>query len=196
MKKLMYIPVAVGVLAFGGVVLANPQTSTEVKNDTEKVSTEKLVGIEEISAKALELANGNITDIELDMDDKKAHYEVEVDFDGYEYDFEFDAYTGEVIEETREKNDADDAKESADTIATEGLISSDKAIAVALDQVNGTFDGFELKTENGLAYYEVEVQDSKVEHEVEVDAKNGSILKVESDEEDDDDEYDDRDESK
>lgn len=186
MKKLMYIPLAVGVLAFGGIALANSQTSTEVKNDTEKVSTEKLVGIEEISAKSLERANGNITDIELDMDDKKAHYEVEVDFDGYEYDFDFDAYTGEVIEETREKKDADDAKESTDTIATEGLISSDQAIAVALEQVNGTFDGFELKTKNGIAYYEIEVQDGTIEHEIEVDAKDGAILKIESDDEDED----------
>lgn len=188
MKKLLYIPVTVGVLAFGGIALANSQTSTEVKNNSGKVLTETLVGVEEISAKALEQANGNITDIELDMDNKKARYEVEVDFDGYEYEFDFNAYTGEVIEETREKkDDDDDAKESTETIATEGLISSDKAIAVALEQVNGTFDGFELKTKNGFAYYEIEVQDGTIEHEIEVNAKDGSILKIESDEEDDDD---------
>ncbi|WP_188074695.1 PepSY domain-containing protein [Planococcus sp. ANT_H30] len=190
MKKLVYIPVAVGVLAFGGVVLANSETAAvngKVTDDVQEVATEKMMSTEEISAKALELANGRITDIELDTDDKRANYEVEIDFDGYEYDIEFDAYTGEVLEQKREKDNA----EKSQTATAGEFISSDEAIKAALATVNGTFEGFELKAEENPAYYEVEVQDGRIEHEVDVNAKDGSILNVASDEEDDDD--DDRD---
>ena len=221
MKKLIYIPVAAGVLAFGGIVLANSETPAatpaskagKVTNQVQAApATEKMLSFEEVSAKALELANGQITDIELDKDDRRAHYEVDIDFDGYEYDFEFDAYTGEVLEQKREKDRDDDAKQSSETAAvspaskvatagksgskvvspSEGLIGSDKAIEAALAVVSGTVEGFELETEDGFAYYEVEIKDGRSEHEVDVNAKDGSILKVDSDF-DDDDNDDDRD---
>jgi len=217
MKKLIYIPVAAGVLAFGGIVLANTETpaanpsstSGTVTNEVQKSSaTEEMLSFEEISAKALELANGRITDIELDKDDRRAHYEVDVDFDGYEYDFEFDAYTGEVLEQKREKDRNDDVKQSSaavspastkaadsksgnQAVSNKDLIGSDKAIEAALAVVSGTVEGFELETEDGFAYYEVEIKDGRSEHDVDVNAKDGSILKVDSDFDDDDNDDDD-----
>lgn len=213
MKKLIYIPVAAGVLAFGGIVLANSETPAAnpaaktgtVTNEVQKLSTpEEMLSFEEISAKALELANGRITDIELDKDDRRAHYEVDVDFEGYEYDFEFDAYTGEVLEHKREKDRNDDVKQSStavspastktadsksgnQAVSNKDLIGSDKAIEAALAVVSGTVEGFELETDDGFAYYEIEIKDGRSEHDVDVNAKDGSILKVDSDFDDDDD---------
>lgn len=211
MKKLIYIPVAAGVLAFGGIVLANSETpaanpaAKTVTNEVQKLSTpEEMLSFEEISAKALELANGRITDIELDKDDRRAHYEVDVDFEGYEYDFEFDAYTGEVLEHKREKDRNDDVKQSStavspastktadsksvnQAVSNKDLIGSDKAIEAALAVVSGTVEGFELETDDGFAYYEIEIKDGRSEHDVDVNAKDGSILKVDSDFDDDDD---------
>lgn len=213
MKKLIYIPVAAGVLAFGGIVLANSETPAAnpaaktgtVTNEVQKSSTpEEMLSFEEISAKALELANGRITDIELDKDDRRAHYEVDVDFEGYEYDFEFDAYTGEVLEHKREKDRNDDVKQSStavspastktadsksvnQAVSNKDLIGSDKAIESALAVVSGTVEGFELETDDGFAYYEIEIKDGRSEHDVDVNAKDGSILKVDSDFDDDDD---------
>lgn len=211
MKKLIYIPVAAGVLAFGGIVLANSETpaanpaAKTVTNEVQKLSTpEEMLSFEEISAKALELANGRITDIELDKDDRRAHYEVDVDFEGYEYDFEFDAYTGEVLEHKREKDRNDDVKQSStavspastktadsksvnQAVSNKDLIGSDKAIESALAVVSGTVEGFELETDDGFAYYEIEIKDGRSEHDVDVNAKDGSILKVDSDFDDDDD---------
>lgn len=212
MKKLIYIPVAAGVLAFGGIVLANSETPAAnpaaktgtVTNEVQKSSTpEEMLSFEEISAKALELANGRITDIELDKDDRKAHYEVDVDFEGYEYDFEFDAYTGEVLEHKREKDRNDDVKQSStavspastktadsksgnQAVSNKDLIGSDKAIEAALAVVSGTVEGFELEMDDGFAYYEIEIKDGRSEHDVDVNAKDGSILKVDSDFDDDD----------
>lgn len=216
MKKLIYIPVAAGVLAFGGIVLANSETPAAnpaaktgtVTNEVQKSSTpEEMLSFEEISAKALELANGRITDIELDKDDRRAHYEVDVDFEGYEYDFEFDAYTGEVLEHKREKDRNDDVKQSStavspastktadsksgnQAVSNKDLIGSDKAIEAALAVVSGTVEGFELETDDGFAYYEIEIKDGRSEHDVDVNAKDGSILKVDSDFDDDDDDDD------
>ena len=213
MKKLIYIPVAAGVLAFGGIVLANSETPAAnpaaktgtVTNEVQKLSTpEEMLSFEEISAKALELANGRITDIELDKDDRRAHYEVDVDFEGYEYDFEFDAYTGEVLEHKREKDRNDDVKQSStavspastktadsksgnQAVSNKDLIGSDKAIEATLAVVSGTVEGFELETDDGFAYYEIEIKDGRSEHDVDVNAKDGSILKVDSDFDDDDD---------
>lgn len=212
MKKLIYIPVAAGVLAFGGIVLANSETPAAnpaaktgtVTNEVQKSSTpEEMLSFEEISAKALELASGRITDIELDKDDRRAHYEVDVDFEGYEYDFEFDAYTGEVLEHKREKDRNDDVKQSStavspastktadsksgnQAVSNKDLIGSDKAIEAALAVVSGTVEGFELETDDGFAYYEIEIKDGRSEHDVDVNAKDGSILKVDSDFDDDD----------
>lgn len=214
MKKLIYIPVAAGVLAFGGIVFANsetpaPDSSSKSGTVTNEVQTgsasEKMLSFEEISSKALDLANGRITDIELDKDDRRPHYEVDVDFDGYEYDFEFDAYTGEILKQKREKDRNDDGEQfseiassspvaaSDSTGKTKGLIGSDKAIEAALTVVNGTVEGFELETDDGLAYYEIEIKDGRSEHEVDVNAKDGSILKVDSDNDDDDDDANDDD---
>lgn len=210
MKKLIYIPVAAGVLAFGGIVLANSETpaanpaAKTVTNEVQKLSTpEEMLSFEEISAKALELASGRITDIELDKDDRRAHYEVDVDFEGYEYDFEFDAYTGEVLEHKREKDRNDDVKQSStavspastktadsksgnQAVSNKDLIGSDKAIEAALAVVSGTVEGFELEMDDGFAYYEIEIKDGRSEHDVDVNAKDGSILKVDSDFDDDD----------
>lgn len=209
MKKLIYIPVAAGVLAFGGIVLANSETpaanpsstSGTVTNEVEKSAAgEEMLSFEEISAKALELANGRITDIELDNDDRRAHYEVDVDFDGYEYDFDFDAYTGEVLEQKREKDRDDDLSQSNASAASnsntqpasssEGLIGSDKAIEAALAVVSGTVESFELEHDDGVSYYEIEIKDGRAEHDVDVHAKDGSILKVDSDRDDDDNDWD------
>ena len=220
MKKLIYIPVAAGVLAFGGIVLANTEApaanpaseSGTVTNEVQASSaTEKILSFEEVSAKALALADGRITDIELDKDDRRPHYEVDIDFDGYEYDFEFDAYTGEVLEQKREKDRDDDSaqmKEAASSTSSssaasnsksqtasssENLIGSEKAIEAALAAVSGTVEGFELEKDDGVSYYEIEIKDGRAEHDVDVDAKDGSILKIDSDTDDDDDSDDDDD---
>lgn len=199
MKKLIYIPVAAGALAFGGIVLANSETpaanpssaSEKVTNGVEQTSTtEEMLSFEEISAKALNLADGRIIDIELDNDDKRAHYEVEVDFDGYEYDFEFDAYTGEVLEQKREKDNDDHSAQAKGAAAgnsnSEKLIDSDQAIEAALAVVNGTVESVELGNDDGVSYYEIEIKEGSSEHEIDVNAVDGSILKSDSETDDDD----------
>jgi uncharacterized membrane protein YkoI len=196
MKKFVYIPVIAGALTFGGIVLANtdlnpagnaannPNSSTVQSSQQANQQAPKL-SFEEASAKALEVANGSITDIELDNDGNRPHYEVDILHEGYEYDVKVDAKTGEIMEQKREREDDRD-DDSDDVVSTEGLISAEEATAAALAAANGTVKDMELDTDDGVAQYEFEIEDGRTEHEVTVDAKDGSIIKNETDDDDDD----------
>lgn len=200
MKKLIYIPVAAGVLAFGGIVFANSDTEqnagsvenkiSKTQDDSSKKQNQKeTMTFEQISAAALEIAGGTVTDIELD-DDGKLHYDVEIDHEGYEYDFEFDAYTGEVLEQKREKeDDRDDSEEqTAKSSAKQNLISSDEAAKAALAKSNGgTVEELELDHDDGIAHYEIEIKNGRDEDEITVNAEDGSIIEHEKDDDDEDD---------
>lgn len=196
MKKIIYIPAAIGALAFGGVVLANTQnseapatdpTTNEAENQTSSNSVqEKFLSFDEVSSKALGIANGTITDIELDQTARTPHYEVDIWADGYEYDLKFDAVTGEVLEQKKEREDRDDDFDDKEVgAADENLISSDEAIKAAQAVAKGTVDKVELDREDGMVYYEVEIEDGRTEHEIYVNAVDGSIVGHETDDDDD-----------
>lgn len=202
MKKFIYIPVTVGVLAFGGVVLANTQnsetpaansTTNQAENGTGNSAQENFLSFDEVSSKALGIANGTITDIELDQNARTPHYEVDVWYDGYDYDLKFDAVTGEVMEQKKEREDRDDDDFDDNGVAVpadENLISSDEAIKAAQAAAKGTVEKVELDREDGVAYYEVEIEDGRTDHEIYVNATDGSILEHETDNDDDDDDRD------
>lgn len=202
MKKFIYIPVVAGALTFGGIVLANtdanPAGTSETNSNSANVqnsnqqSNQKATKLtfDDASAKALEIVDGTITDIELERNMNRAYYEVDVTHEGYEYDLKFDANTGEVLEQKREKEDDRD-DDSDDIVSTEGLISSEEATKAALAAANGTVKDMELDNDDGVAQYEFEIEDGKTEHEVTVNAKDGSIIKHETDKNDNDDDNDD-----
>ncbi|WKA53694.1 PepSY domain-containing protein [Planococcus shixiaomingii] len=195
-KKTIYVATTAGVLAFGGMVFANtdsvdnetttaPKQATAVGSQSTAKVSEDFLSFDEISKKALEIADGTITDIEFDDYQNKHHYDVEIYHNGYEYDLKLDAASGEVLEQKREKEDDEDDVEKA--LATEGLIASDKAIEAALTVAKGTVTEVSLDEDDGVISYEIELKDGKTEHEVSVDALDGSILEHESDDDDKDD---------
>lgn len=203
MKKLIYIPAAIGVLAFGGIVFANtdanpapaPQQGTVTNNvEAQKTNAQtegqkEFITFDEVSEKALAIANGTITDIELDADDRRPHYEVDVYHDSYEYDIKFDAVTGEVLEQKRDRDDDDDFDDRSanSSNAADNLISSDEAVKAALAEASGNVEKVELDSDDGITYYEVEIENGRTDSEVYVNAVDGSILKVETDDDNDDD---------
>lgn len=217
MKKLIYIPAAVGILALGGVAWANtdanPQDSNvqaesapDVKADAPQSTNQpKSLTFDEASEKALQEVDGKIADIELERDGSAPYFEVDIDKDGYEYDLKLDAVTGEILEQKREKDDSDEndddgddnftsaEKSSSATVSANGYISRDEAVAAAKTVASGTVEDMELDDDDGVAYYEIELQDGRTEHEVHVNAKDGSILKHETGKDDDDDNRDDND---
>lgn len=78
------------------------------------------------------------------------------------------------------ENKAEEAAESAQ-LAALALISADQARAAALARFPGTAEGAELENEDGNLVYSVEVRKDGSEVDVKVDAGNGKILHVETD---------------
>ncbi|WP_052131640.1 PepSY domain-containing protein [Planococcus sp. CAU13] len=219
MKKIILIPAAAGVLAFGGIVLANTNPNTDaspaatesqetntVPAAHEKQVSNELIGFEKAAAIALAIADGKVTDVELSEDDGRKEYEVEVHTAEYEYDFDIDAYTGEVLEQDRERLRDGDRSAARQDVKTEngkkstqpgneqnvssqnGLISAEQAKDIALrESGGGTIVEFELDNDDGRQYYEIEIVNGQTEYELEIDAAYGSITEFELDDDDDDD---------
>lgn len=70
----------------------------------------------------------------------------------------------------------DEADHSADAV-----ITSDEAKAIAEEHTGGTAFSVELENEDGYLVYGVHIEDSDGKYDVKVDAGNGSVLKVDSD---------------
>ena len=73
-------------------------------NEKARASDEKLLTIDEVVAIALKKAKGTVTDVELDDDDGRMHYDIEIEDGTYEYDFEIDAVTGEILDFEKERD--------------------------------------------------------------------------------------------
>ena len=90
-----------------GEVLRTEKDDDDDSYDTnEKVlaSDEKLLTTDEVVAIALKKAQGTVTDVELDDDDGRMQYDIEIEDGTYEYDFEIDAVTGEILDFEKERD--------------------------------------------------------------------------------------------
>ncbi|NLL71929.1 MAG: PepSY domain-containing protein [Clostridiales bacterium] len=62
-----------------------------------------------------------------------------------------------------------------------GLISLEEAIQIALQEVPGRAVKAELESKNGLLIYEVDIVSDYGDYEVRVDASTGNVIRVEYD---------------
>ena len=108
---------------------------------------------EQIKHSKKEVPNGQLTKFELDRENGRKVYEVEVMDGNVEKEFKIDAETGEVIKFKTEKKVAKKSKKKNQKI------SYDRAKEIALKQSkNGKFKEIELKHKNGVLVYDVELQ--------------------------------------
>ncbi|GAB2539257.1 PepSY domain-containing protein [Gracilibacillus alcaliphilus] len=77
----------------------------EQKNKNNATDKKTLLSADEASAIALQEYDGKITDLELDDDDGRQYYEIEIVTDEAEIDLEIDAYTGEIVSISQDLND-------------------------------------------------------------------------------------------
>ena len=125
---------------------------------------------------------------ELDHDDGLVHYDVGFRLGHYEYDYEIDAGTGEILSWERNY----DAKKVPKDIpvatepASEDRITAQQAEAIALNHAGLTaedvvFDYTEVDHDHGVTKYEVEFSQGRWEYSYEIDAVTGQILEWEKD---------------
>lgn len=155
------------------------------RSDDEGVSqTESVSGSEEMISpmRAVEIAqgivDGQLKDIELDTDNGRLIYEVELKIYGDDTEIEVDAITGEVVE-------ADDNLWRSETIGNfknnqDGAqVTPAEAKRLALEAVGGGYvDDIDLEFEKGQLVYEVEVEYQDDDADVYVDARSGEVIYI------------------
>lgn len=124
--------------------------------------------------KAMEVARkGTIVSIELEEEDGKAVFSVDIAQDRKTLEILLDAGTGELVEKTIE----DDDQES---VADACKIPLGRAIELALEKVAGRAYAAEAEIEEGKPVLEVKILGDGKVHKVKVDAVTGAVLKVKS----------------
>ena len=123
---------------------------------------------------------------ELDKDEHIPHYEIEFRAGHYEFDYEIDATTGDVLhyeqEYDQEKVPVDPPAPAE--VTPEALISAQEAEDIALQHAGLSrqdviFDRTELDLERNRTEYEVEFRAGRWEYSYEIDAVTGQILDYE-----------------
>lgn len=80
------------------VAQTNQETDTTVEKVQSTTKSKNKLTAEEAIAVARQHASGTVKEVELDKDDGRLIYEIEMKDGKYEYDLDIDAYTGEVLD--------------------------------------------------------------------------------------------------
>ena len=80
-------------------VLEADKNKKNFKVDAKHITADEAIAI------AMKKAQGKVTDLELDEDDGRAYYEIDIEDGVYEYEFEIDAITGEVLDFEKNRDD-------------------------------------------------------------------------------------------
>ncbi|WP_026676294.1 PepSY domain-containing protein [Fictibacillus gelatini] len=128
---------------------------------------------------------GKVTKQELDHDDGKVVYDMDVIAHNNRYDVDLDANTGKMINvEKDEEHNGDDHEDHLQNVNPK--ISVDQAVSIASAHAKGTPVDLELDEEHGKMIYEIDLQEKTTAHEVKIDAATGKVLNVKPKEVDDD----------
>ena len=129
-------------------------------------------------------------EVDSELDESPAHYEVELHTAWGEFEYLVDAYTGKVFSGQKDLLAAAStpnatAKPSDQKPVPSGDIGHAKAKSIALNHAgvseNEAYDmEIELDDEDGTLVYEVEFQSGNVEYSYEINAATGAILKHET----------------
>src|SRR5699024_6776005 len=170
MRKWTIIVAIAGLLTAGSVVLASD-------GGTITDTSEQRITMHEAKEIALAEVDGEITSAELDEEKGRSHYDIDI-FDGtYEYEFEIDVETGEIIEFEKEIKKGHQSQETAT------MLSEDEALAIAFEKAPGaTVKEIEFEQEKGWNIYDIELMDGQTKYEMDIDAVTGEILEYEKDE--------------
>jgi len=136
-------------------------------------------------------------EVDPELDESPAHYEVELQTAWGEFEYLVDAYTGKVLSGQKDLLAAVSAsnettKPSGQKPAPSGTVQDigyAKAKSIALNHAglseNQAYDmDIELDDEDGTLVYEIEFKSGNMEYDYEIDAASGAILKHEAELED------------
>ena len=129
-------------------------------------------------------------EVDPELDESPAHYEVELHTAWGEFEYRVDAYTGKVLSGQKDllgaaSGQGDVSKPADSKTTSSGDIGYAKAKSIALNHAgvseNKVYDmDIELDDEDGRLVYEVEFKSGNREYDYEIDAASGTILKHET----------------
>lgn len=119
-----------------------------------------------------------------DYEDGIMVYEIEFQSGDYEYDYDINAVTGEVISFKKEVDTQRSGVGSSGTGTTTSYISEAEAREIALSHaglsgVSGLIVEVELDSEDGIMVYEIEIKSGGYEHKCEINAVTGVVVSYE-----------------
>lgn len=149
------------------------KTGELLKKSTEYNATKtvenKMIDLEEAKKIALKAVDGEITAARLDDEDNV--YEVEVRSGEYDYEFEIDTTTGDIIKKQKE------TRIQHLTSTGKTTISLEKAKETALSKVSGTVTSANYDQEDGV--YEISINAKGYEYDFDIHDQTGKIIKQE-----------------
>ena len=166
----------------------------ELKDLAEAGAPAMPIGMDAARTAAEEYAGTKAVDsvtaeVDPELDESPAHYEVELQTAWGEFEYLVDAYTGKVLSGQKDLLAAAStpnatAKPSAPSEAAQD-IGYAKAKSIALNHAgvseNEAYDmEIELDDEDGKLVYEIEFKSGNMEYDYEIDAASGTILKHEA----------------
>jgi len=154
---------------------------------------------------AMKQFNGALHEVDIDEDDNRFVYDIELRSATEKAEFEIDTQTGEVLKFETKKLTNNDATGSQNNVNNSSngssnnsstqqaqksstpqlVISLDQAKEIALSKAAGTVVKAELDDDDLV--YEIEIRNGKMEYDFEIDAKSGAVLSYEEDLDDDND---------
>ena len=134
--------------------------------------------------------NSVTAEVDPELDESPAHYEVELHTAWGEFEYRVDAYTGKVLSGQKDlpgtaPGQGDVSRPSDSKNTPSGDIGYAKARSIALSHAgvseNKAYDmNIELDDEDGRVVCEVEFKSGNMEYDYEIDASSGAILKHET----------------
>lgn len=163
----------------------------ELKQLRETGAPDMPIGTAAAAAAAMQYAGVSSSavtyDVDPELDEYPAYYEVELYTASGEFDYNVDAWTGQVL-----KGPANVSSITGTTTpsGTSGGISADKAKSIALADAGVSESsalGLRVKQDwdDGMAIYEVEFRCNGAEYEYDIRSSDGAILKSERDDDND-----------
>ncbi len=181
-------------LAAGTIITAGSVAMTPADTYAATATTNKTTTITRASAKNIALKHANasankISNYEIELDSKKGvlYYDIEFDYNNYEYDYHVNAKTGKITKvekkaikkATATKKTTTTAKK---TTATAKITAANaKNIALKHAKVSASnITGYksELDREDGVLIYEIDFRAGNYKYEYEINANTGRIVDV------------------
>ncbi len=161
-------------------------------------SDKAYIGEEKAKEIAYNHANINVsevcyTEIGFDTENGIMVYDVEFKAKGYEYDYEINAKTGDIIKSDKELDDDGNKEQNRNQNMSQGQnsnaanknssdIGAGKAKSIAVSHANISLESIrdyniEQDCENGKKIYEIDFKSNGYEYSYDIDAQTGNIIK-------------------